>query len=310
MIVEIRPSVKEDIPFIAALARQGDVDELYASNLLTPFEAMTRGMRDSEETYTGLIDGAPVCMWGVVLESFIGNVGIPWMIVTETADKHQLTFLRQCRDDTMKVLSKYGTLFNYVDARNTRAIRWLKWLGFAVQEPAPYGVFGLPFHRFYMNPQPTTDSVSIRKCELAEIKSNRNFKRLADEYAAEGKLFGMPPTDEKIAVYTMIEKSGFFHIFGAFEGNKLIGFIALLIPVIPHYGVGVAVAESFFVGKQFRKRGAGIRLLNAALRESERLKTPGTIISLPPESELFQALVKRPEYTEGNRVLYRKNAHA
>lgn len=310
MIIEIRTACKEDVAKIAANARPADRDELWAAAFSTPTEAMNNGLKNSEEAYTGLIDGEPVCMWGIIRESLIGNVGLAWMVATTLADKHAMTFLRRSKPLLLEVMSKYRTVFNFVDVRNKRAINWLKFMGFVIEEPTPYGAMNLPFHRFSLTKREPSAGCVIRKCALAEIKSNRNFNRLAREYAAEGKLFNLPPSDEKLAVYTLIERSGFFHIFGAFDGDILIGFIALLIPIIPHYGVGVAVAESYFVGKKYRKRGAGIRLLRAAERHAQELKTPGVIISLPPESELFSALVKRDEYAEGNRAIYRKFDHA
>jgi hypothetical protein len=39
---------------------------------------------------------------------------------------------------------------NYVDARHARSIRWLKWLGFTIEEARPMGFAGLPFHPFGM----------------------------------------------------------------------------------------------------------------------------------------------------------------
>ena len=37
-----------------------------------------------------------------------------------------------------------------VDARNARAIRWLRWLGFRIHPAEAHGIQGLPFHRFEM----------------------------------------------------------------------------------------------------------------------------------------------------------------
>ena len=48
----------------------------------------------------------------------------------------------------MRALFPY--LFNFVDARNMKSIRWLKHLGYAVGPPVPFGVAGLPFHPFSM----------------------------------------------------------------------------------------------------------------------------------------------------------------
>lgn len=44
----------------------------------------------------------------------------------------------------------FALLTNYVDARNAVSIRWLRWLGFEIEPAAPFGIHGLPFHRFSM----------------------------------------------------------------------------------------------------------------------------------------------------------------
>jgi hypothetical protein len=43
---------------------------------------------------------------------------------------------------------EYRHLFNWVHAENAVAIRWLKSLGFLMQDPAPYGARGELFRRF------------------------------------------------------------------------------------------------------------------------------------------------------------------
>jgi hypothetical protein len=49
-----------------------------------------------------------------------------------------------------RMRAAYPQLENHVDARNRRALRWLGWLGFTIEAPAPWGVEGRPFHRFWM----------------------------------------------------------------------------------------------------------------------------------------------------------------
>ncbi len=39
---------------------------------------------------------------------------------------------------------------NFAEVRNGPAILFLRWLGFALDEPAPWGDAGQPFHRFTM----------------------------------------------------------------------------------------------------------------------------------------------------------------
>lgn len=130
----------------------------------------------------------------------------------------------------------------------------------------------------------------VRKCSLAEASGNANFPALAAEYAAECALAGLPPPDEKIACYGAIESTGIFHAFGAFVGETLVGFLALLLPVIPHYGIAIGVTESFFVGKEYRKTGAGLRLLRAAEDFARDAGSPALMVSAPNDSVLIDVL--------------------
>ena len=41
--------------------------------------------------------------------------------------RHRLAFLRRCRDVVSRLAERYDTLWNYIDARNKVAIRWLAW---------------------------------------------------------------------------------------------------------------------------------------------------------------------------------------
>ena len=49
------------------------------------------------------------------------------------------------------MLENYSRVFNYVDARNTMVIGWIKWLNFTFEEPKPYGPKKIPFYKFYLN---------------------------------------------------------------------------------------------------------------------------------------------------------------
>lgn len=136
---------------ISANVRDEDRDELWASSMMSPLSCMEKGMKYSEETFTGLINGVPVCMWGVVQDSFVFNTGTPWMVSAVQLEEHDIAFLRRARKPVLEMLEKYDKLENYVDARNTRSITWLRWMGFNVEEKTEiYGLLKKPFHRFTM----------------------------------------------------------------------------------------------------------------------------------------------------------------
>jgi hypothetical protein len=144
---EIVTAEKWHIPLIAAQVRDADRDEFLALSM-TPEEVLNQSFNLSHLAWTGLIDGVPVCMYGVVKASLLGNVGRPWMVGTTLLDIHQVVFLRRCRAslETMKMC--FEKLENYVDARNVKAIQWLKWLGFSFSEPESLGPLNMPFIRF------------------------------------------------------------------------------------------------------------------------------------------------------------------
>lgn len=149
MKTEIVQATPEHAAIIAANVRPEDRDELWATSYSTPEQAMVKGIEYSDASYTGMIDGEPVCMWGVVPDGLIFNSGVPWMVGSTALDKHSIRFLRQCRKPLMEILDRYDRLENHVDARNVRSVQWLKFMGFKIEEPENYGVLKLPFHRFW-----------------------------------------------------------------------------------------------------------------------------------------------------------------
>jgi GNAT superfamily N-acetyltransferase len=153
-------------------------------------------------------------------------------------------------------------------------------------------------------------SVTIKPCTVAEIERNPHFLALAKEYASEAAIHGLPAPVEKLAAYRLIEASGCFQGYGAFlDNDKLIGFVAVLTPVIPHYGVAIAVSESFFVAAAHRKGGAGIKLLRAAERHARQAGSPGLLVSAPHGGRLARVL-PHLGYRETNRVFFKEMADA
>lgn len=146
---ELRRATLEDAESIACYAREADINELWAAAKSTPLTTMVRGMEHSE-AWTWLIDGVPVCMFGVTPLSILGGYGSPWLVGTHEIDSHAWAFLHSSRAGILELFEQWGHLQNFVDARNTKAIRWLKYLGFTIHPAAPYGPFGLPFHHFEM----------------------------------------------------------------------------------------------------------------------------------------------------------------
>ena len=151
--------------------------------------------------------------------------------------------------------------------------------------------------------------MEVRKCTVAELESASTFAQLLDEYAAEVHVDGAPHPSAKMEMYRQLESLGTLTAFGAFLDNVLIGFISVLTSELPHFGRMFAVTESFFVSKEHRGTGAGLKLLSEAEKLAAGLGVPGILVSAPYGGQLAKVLSLRPGYIETNRVFFKKLNH-
>jgi hypothetical protein len=103
-------------------------------------------MKNSRKVVVVYDDDTPLAILGIVLRDFLSGVGVPWLLSTEQALKHKRQFLELSPPVIEEMMSMCSRLVNYVHVDNKLSIRWLKWLGFTVEDPKP----GELFHRFTM----------------------------------------------------------------------------------------------------------------------------------------------------------------
>jgi GNAT superfamily N-acetyltransferase len=147
--------------------------------------------------------------------------------------------------------------------------------------------------------------MNVQASSVSEIEAASNFGELLAEYASEAAIAGMPAPAAKMETYRHLESAGMLHVFSALSDGQLVGFITVLAPVLPHYGVAVAVSESFFVARAHRKTGAGLKLLREAEAKAASLGSPGLLVSAPFGGDLFHVL-PRVGYAETNRIFFKK----
>lgn len=148
-MILVRPMVDADINVIAAAARQADIEEMRDGAGVTVEQALRYGLDVSIKCSVIMDDDVPLAALGDSMLS--PGTGIPWLVSTVHIDRHARGFLRVCRPLLQDMLTRHDELINYIDVRNTGAIRWLKWLGFTMHEPIPAGVRALPFMKFTMS---------------------------------------------------------------------------------------------------------------------------------------------------------------
>lgn len=149
MIEFVKPTV-ELVESIAADMRQADVDEVWASNHHTPLESLMKGWQLSNLSTVVVYDNEPLVMIGVVKRDMLTGSGVVWMLGANRALKYRKEFLRQTKPVIDEMLTIYPRLCNMVHNKNTDSIRWLKWLGFTIDDPIPHGPDDELFHRFHL----------------------------------------------------------------------------------------------------------------------------------------------------------------
>lgn len=136
MYSAVIPARREHIDAIVPHVRAADVIELRAAGGYTPAAAMAVGLELSTRAWTVMYDATPVAMAGVAALDVLNSSAVPWMVATDHVEAQPRPFLRLSRHYVAQMADWYGRLWNYVDTRNTVAIRYLEWLGFTVGEPA------------------------------------------------------------------------------------------------------------------------------------------------------------------------------
>jgi hypothetical protein len=126
--------------------RAEDAEEIFAYGG-TPERMLGESLRNSTLAWAIMDDGRCIGMFGVGAKNTLSPVGVPWLLGSDGIKKIWLQFLKQCRFYLDVMNDIYPVLENWVDARYETSLKWAKWLGFTVDDPAPYGMLGRPFCR-------------------------------------------------------------------------------------------------------------------------------------------------------------------
>ncbi len=147
---EIVPTTAEHVLELELTMRNEDRAEIWASANYGARDALVASISLTDETYTGLVDGRVLCIFGVGKVTIMSNTGYPWLLSSIFVEKHMRPWARGSKIAMAYMTEHSGVdhLINYVDARYTVAVRWLAWLGFTIHEPEPFGIEQLPFHAF------------------------------------------------------------------------------------------------------------------------------------------------------------------
>ena len=114
----------------------------------TPQEVLLKSLELSMKAFSVEEDSKIIAMFGVTKSS--PKIGIPWLLASdEFFENHSWKFMRQCKEYFEVLIGSFDYLFNFVAVENTKAIRWLEWLGFTIERATLVHLNGLDFYKFY-----------------------------------------------------------------------------------------------------------------------------------------------------------------
>lgn len=118
--------------------RPSDLDEMQATTELEPATALVASLMLSDHAWVVLSDGVPVAVFGCGPTDEPGK-GTVWMMGTPLMDEPATArgILRATLPHIMQMHTAYPCLWNNIDARNLKSIRWLEWAGFSPFDVVP-----------------------------------------------------------------------------------------------------------------------------------------------------------------------------
>ena len=144
-------------------------------------------------------------------------------------------------------------------------------------------------------------AATVRKCAVREILESAELPALRQEFADEVATFAAPAPISDMVGYVEMEAVGSLQMFGAFLGERLVGFVGVIVHRIPRCSVSVAVTDGMYVGRAYRNTGAGMKLIRAAEVHAAEAGSPRLMVGTPSDGPLV-SILPRLGYAETNRV--------
>jgi GNAT superfamily N-acetyltransferase len=149
----------------------------------------------------------------------------------------------------------------------------------------------------------SASAIEVCGSTLAELMGDPDILALLAEYEAEAKSPELPAAQPQWEQYAALERAGALDVIAAYEGARLIGFVAVLRASLPHYGGGVCVVESIFVTAERRRTGAGRALIRAAEAVAAHYGT--SLLVTAPAGSALEVILPRLGYRHSNTVFVR-----
>lgn len=146
--IHLAPVEQEHVDYLSTHLSDQDTAEIVALGFSDARAALEHALHRSDHVWAVLLDEEPVMLFGVSPKTMLSNTGVPWALGSGKLRGAFIEAARKSRRLADYMLELYPYLENYVDARHTTSVKWLKFCGFTIHPAEPYGVNGELFHKF------------------------------------------------------------------------------------------------------------------------------------------------------------------
>ena len=142
-----RVATLDDAVSLSSRLRPEDATEVRLGAGRPPQDVLVDSIGMSEVAEAAVVEGTVIAIRGV---SRMDTVGVPWMLCSPDVMKFTKRMVADAIPWVVHHGQQYSMLVNMVHAENTKALGWLKHIGFTIGNLYPeWGVGKAPFYQFY-----------------------------------------------------------------------------------------------------------------------------------------------------------------
>lgn len=135
VIDRVRPG---DVERLAQTIRESDRAELVAEHWDTRI-GIYNSLEKSTHSWVARCGDDLLGIGGLVPEDALSGTAVVWLLSSDAVERHRLCFYRLTKNAILLFNKEYPVLYNWVDSRYTRALNWLRRLGFRYEAPGLVG---------------------------------------------------------------------------------------------------------------------------------------------------------------------------
>jgi hypothetical protein len=143
----VRKAELKDALELAPKIRKGDRQEIMASDGASPLQALVIPFTQQGKIYSivGTKSEGVIGMFGSHPSKEKGY-GVVWLLSSEALFKHTKQFIQECPRWINDMSKGYEYVYNFVDERNWKSLKWLQFLGFEPKTKiGDFGIGKMPF---------------------------------------------------------------------------------------------------------------------------------------------------------------------